>query len=194
MMKLIPVLSFLLFFSCVSQPAQKLSKDDLSISRKGAGALVVVHSRSGFTAAAGLEISKALQADYIRLAVPEGAGDNYLKAPNRQENVPVTPETIDLTRYRIVFLGSPIWWWHATPYIYSFIRKNDFTGKKVVLFYTNQGGIDKGAVDEWKRLVASKNGRVIDVIALDRKELKDESVESAASKIIVQRKEAWLKE
>ncbi len=189
---LIISLSFL--FSCVSQPAQRLSKDDLSITRKGASSLVVVHSRSGFTAAAGLEISKALQADYIRLVVPEGAGDSYLKAPNREENVPVAPEKIDLARYRLIFLGSPIWWWHATPYIYTFIRKNDFTGKRVVLFYTNQGGIDKDAVDEWKKLVASKNGRVVDVMAINRKELKDESVQSAASKIIALKKAAWLEE
>ncbi len=187
-------ISLLFFFSCVSQPPQKLSKNDLSITRKGATALVVVHSRSGFTAAAGLEISKALQTDYLRLVVPAGAGDNYLKAPNRAEDVSISPEKVDLARYRLIFLGSPIWWWHATPYIYTFIRKNDLAGKRVVLFYTNQGGIDKGAVEEWKKMVALKNGRVIDVIAIDRSELKGESVESAASKIITRKKMDWLKE
>jgi flavodoxin len=192
--KSILIINLVFFLSCVSQPAQKFMKEDLSITRKGATVLVVVHSRSGNTARAGLAFAGALQADYLRLAVPEGAGDSYLKAPDRGKDAPITPERVDVSRYRLVFLGSPIWWYYPAPFIYTFIRKNDFTGKRVVLFYTYQGGINKGAVEEWKKLVASKNGRVVDVIGINRGELKNETVDSAALKIIADKKSLWLKD
>jgi hypothetical protein len=173
-------------------PAQVITAKDLAIRRPNATALVVVHSRSGYTTKVGLTVSRMLKTDYIRLVVPKGAGDSYFKTPNRHDRVKYRPAHVDLSRYNLVFLGSPIWWYYATAFIYRFIKKHDLTGKRVVLFYTYHGGIRKAAVPEWKRLVASRGGKVVGVIAVNRKKLKGQSVSGFTARIVAARKHAWV--
>jgi len=180
------------FIASCTAPAQRLTQSDLEILRPGATSLVVVHSRTGNTAAVGLQISDALHSDYIRLKAPEGSGDNYMNAPNRNKEASVEPKNLDMKKYGIIFLGSPIWYWHANAFIYTFIRNNDFTGKKIVLFYTYEGGISDDAVDEWKSLVHKKGGKVIDVVSINRKDFKtSESLLAEIKSIIVKHKSVW---
>ena len=70
-MKIIFLVSFLA--SCKLPQAQKLRPGDLSINR-GSDKLVVLYSRTGNTAEAGLMISKLLNADYKRIQVAPGIG------------------------------------------------------------------------------------------------------------------------
>jgi flavodoxin len=179
--------------SACTAPEQKLTPADLRITRPGARSLVVVHSRSGNTAVMGLRISEKMNSDYIRLRTPEKAGKNYLHAPNRKDDAPVEPKTVDLAKYDVVFLGSPIWYWHPTAFICSFIRSNDFSGKKVVLYFTYEGGLSKTAVDEWKSLVEGRGGTVIDVVSINRKIHKmPDSLRAETESIIDKNKPAWI--
>jgi flavodoxin len=164
-------LGFMLLLSCIG-PAQRLTPPDMSITRPDANSLVVVHSRSGNTAKLGQIISEQLHTDYIRLEVPAGSGDSLVKAPNRNDKVEIKPLKADMTKYQIVFLGSPIWFHHPTAFIYAFVKNNDFTSKKVVLFYTYNGGLAKDAMDEWKSLVEQHGGTVIDIIGINSKNFK----------------------
>lgn len=189
------VLCFLFLISFIvscTAPAQILTQRDLKIARPGAASLVVVHSRTGNTASVGLQISEAMRSDYIRLKTPGKAGDNYMNSPNRNEDASIEPRTVDLRKYELIFLGSPIWYWHANAFIYSFIRNNDLSGKKVVLFYTYEGGISKGAVDEWKSLVQKKGGNVIDVVSINRKHFKTpEALQLETKAVIAKNKSIW---
>ena len=181
-----------LFTSCAA-PAQRLTTGDMSITRPGATAVVVVHSRSGNTAALGLRISEAMGSDYIRLETPPGAGDTYLSYTDRNDKVDINPRSADLARYRLVFLGSPIWFWHPTAFIYTFINNNDLSGKKVVLFYTNQGGLAKDAIDEWKAIVQKRGGTVIDVIGINRNEFEnDAALQSEIKTQVEKHKRVWI--
>ncbi len=181
-----------LFIASCTAPAQILTPRDLRIVRPGALSLVVVHSRTGNTASVGLQISEAMRSDYIRLKTPEKAGDNYMNSPNRNEDASIEPRNVDLRKYGLIFLGSPVWYWHANAFIYSFIRSNNLSGKKVVLFYTYEGGISKGAVDEWKSLVRKKGGNVIDVVSINRKGLKTpEALKLETEAIIAKNKSIW---
>lgn len=157
--------------------------------RPGAHTLVVVHSRSGHTAAAALELAKRLDASYLRLVTPSGAGDSFWKTPNRNTRVSYSAQ-IDLTPYDLIVLGSPIWYWRPTAFIYSFIRDRDLSGKRVVLLYTNEGGLSSQAIPEWRELVESRGGRVVDVIGIDRK--KDRDVAAAVDRAVDQRSGGWL--
>lgn len=180
------------FIASCTAPAQRLTPADLTITRPGATSLVVVHSRTGNTAAVGLQISDALRSDYIRLKSPDGSGDNYMNAPNRNKDASVEPRNVDMKKYGIIFLGSPIWYWHANAFIYTFVRNNDFTGKRVVLFYTYEGGISDDAVDEWKSLVQKKGGNVVDVVSINRKKFKtSEALVAEIKSIIGKHKPAW---
>jgi hypothetical protein len=104
--------------------------------------------------------------------VPAGSGDGFFRTPNRHKPVHYSAP-IDLAPYHLIFLGSPIWYWRPTAFIYAFVRDHDFSGKRVVLFYTNEGGLSKDALGEWRSLVESRGGRVVDVIGIDRKKDKD---------------------
>lgn len=175
-------------------PAQDLSVQELVIKQKGAEAIVIVHSRSGFTAAMGLEIARLMKADYVRLKVAKGAGDNFFSTPNRLTAVATEPAAVDLSPYRVVYLGSPVWYWHQTAFLYSFVGNNDFNGKKVVLFYTYEGLLTDGAVAELKGLVEKKGGAVLDIFGIDRDELEDgQTVTSVTVKLVEERKHKWEK-
>jgi flavodoxin len=182
----------LLLSGCVGPP-QKLSPADMSITRPEASSIVVVHSRTGNTALMGQLISEKMNSDYVRLDVPEGSQDSIFSVPNRIENMETTPQRIDLSEYELVFLGSPIWFMHPTAFIYSFIKDNDFTSKKVVLFYTYEGGLAKNAIEEWKGLVRQSGGTVIDVIGIDRSDFKtDEELQAEVNVTIDKKKSLWM--
>jgi flavodoxin len=167
----------------------------MSITRPDANSLVVVHSRSGNTAKVGQIISEKLHTDYIRLDVPAGSGDSLFTFPNRNDSVEIKPLKVDMTRYQLVFLGSPIWAWHPTAFIYSFVKHNDFTSKKVVLFYTYRGGLAEDAVDEWKSLVEQHGGTVIDVIEVNSKTFNtDQALQSEVNTIITKHESLWMNE
>ncbi|MBW2637674.1 MAG: hypothetical protein JRC86_09175 [Deltaproteobacteria bacterium] len=182
----------LLLSGCVGPP-QKLTPADMSITRSDASSIVVVHSRTGNTALMGQLISEEMNSDYIRLNVPEGSQDSVLSVPNRNEDMEITPQKIDLSEYELVFLGSPIWFMHPTAFIYSFIKSNDFNSKKVVLFYTYGGGLAKNAIEEWKGLVRQSGGTVIDVIGIDRSDFEtDEALQSEVNLTIERQKSIWM--
>lgn len=115
-----------------------------------------------------------LGADYQRLT-SRGTGregDSFFATPSADTRIPIAPEHLDLGRYRLVILGTPIWYgWKPTALINSFIETADLGGKYVVLFYTNQGGISKQAVTRWRERVEKRGGRVKAVLAIDRKAL-----------------------
>ena len=48
----------------------------------------------------------------------------------------IKPETIDLSQYNLIFLGSPIWWYRPAVPLWTFVEKNNFKDKIVVLFNT----------------------------------------------------------
>jgi hypothetical protein len=62
-------------------------------------------------------------------------------ASSPSDNLKLEGEMPDLSKYDIVFVGSPIWSHHITAPVLSFIKQNDFKGKIVVPFTTNKGAV-----------------------------------------------------
>ena len=58
----------------------------------------------------------------------------------------------EITSYRVVFLGTPIWWHTMAPPLATFIERLDLSGKTVVPFYTHGGG--GGGVGSFKEDLA----------------------------------------
>lgn len=46
----------------------------------------------------------------------------------------------DFSKYDVIFVGSPNWWGTMAPPVLSFLNAYDFTGKKVLPFFTHGGG------------------------------------------------------
>lgn len=77
--------------------------------------------------------------------------------------------------------------------MYSFLKRHDLRGKRVVLFFTFESSLSKDALSEWTRLVEARGGRVVDVLAFDRRKLKEDELEPAATQFVDSRASSvWL--
>jgi flavodoxin len=72
--------------------------------------------------------------------------------------------------YDLVVVGTPVWGSRPTPAIRTYLRRNDFSGVKVALFFA-QGGKKPKAVDRTKKLIPNGNfaGELSLTNALDNK-------------------------
>ena len=52
----------------------------------------------------------------------------------------LTTSVADISKYDVVFLGSPNWWGTITPQVSSFLENYDLSGKTVIPFITHGGG------------------------------------------------------
>ena len=64
----------------------------------------------------------------------------------------ISPSTKSPTDYDLIVVGSPIWAGKPTPAIVTYLKKNDLSGKKVALFFT-QGGKKPQGIEELKALI-----------------------------------------
>ncbi|MDR2083738.1 MAG: flavodoxin [Bacteroidales bacterium] len=56
----------------------------------------------------------------------------------------------NMDEYDIVFLGTPIWFGTAATPIFTFVKEYDFSGKKVIPFFTCGGGDEGSYVEDVK--------------------------------------------
>jgi len=184
------LLTALLGLAGCSPTPEVVRPEDLRTTLAGATALVVVYSRTGFTAQAARGFAKALQADYQRVQGDGTEGGSWFSTPSWRDRVKTTPETLDLSAYQLVLIGGPVWYWRPNAVTSSFLRGADLTGKDVVLFYTFEGGaISDAALDQWKAWVAERGGKVLDVVGIDRSKLpKDRTLEDEAARIALEKR------
>lgn len=45
----------------------------------------------------------------------------------------------DISKYDVIFIGTPCWWGTMAPPVTTFLSENDLTGKTVIVFETNGG-------------------------------------------------------
>jgi len=140
---------------------------------KTSDVLVVYYSRSGNTEAMAREIARRPQADIFRIETKSYGLDfkGWLQAngdSRSRKQVDIRPSLVYLHRYRLIFLGSPIWWYRPAPPLWTFIEKNDFSGKEVVLFNTFNSKFKAKPIKEFQREVEEKGGRLIDHIFIRR--------------------------
>ncbi len=53
---------------------------------------------------------------------------------------PALASKADLSKYDVIFVGSPNWWGTMAPPVLTFLSSGNFKGKTVVPFFTNGGG------------------------------------------------------
>ncbi|MCC6276123.1 MAG: hypothetical protein IT569_09715, partial [Leptospiraceae bacterium] len=59
--------------------------------------------------------------------------------------------------------------------------------------YSYEGGISKAAVSEWQEMVKSSEGKVIDVIGINRKIFKSgKEIENEIKRIVEMKKNQWV--
>lgn len=112
--------------------------------------LVAYFSASGVSAKVAKNLAKSANADLyeIRPNTPYTAADlNWIDKQARStiemHNKSFRPELLDhdanISKYDVVYVGFPIWWYVAPTIINTFLESYDFSGKTIVLFATSGG-------------------------------------------------------
>jgi flavodoxin len=73
----------------------------------------------------------------------------------------IEPEKLDLTGYQNIILGSPIWTGKLSMAIRTFIDRNRFDGKKVIIYTTTNAFEKEKYKEKGKNLVRKAGGDVV---------------------------------
>lgn len=131
--------------------------------------LIAFYSYTGNTRAAAEQIRKAVGGDWfeIKPLKPYPSSHSACVAQAKKEIrdgfAPALADEIDLTPYEVIFLGSPNWWGTMAPPVLAFIKKNRFTGKTIIPFFTHGGGgVQHCEEDMRKYCEAADAGKILD--------------------------------
>ncbi len=164
--------------------------------------LVVYYSRSGNTEAMAREIARKFEADIVRIESEKYTLDyEGWRHANRDADekalAKIEPETVDMDKYRLVFLGAPIWWFRPAPPLWTFMDKNDFSGKNVVLFNTFNSRFKSEEIDEFGQKIEEKGGRFIDHIYVRRGrvyyQMSGEHLIEESREIVDEKMQEWIR-
>ncbi len=163
--------------------------------------LVIYYSRSGNTEAMAREIARKFNADIVKIEAEkysldyQGWRDAANDADDKVTMVQIKPEVVDLGKYRLVFIGSPIWWYRPAPPLWAFIENNDFKEKNVILFNTYNSRFKSEEIEKFRREIEKKGGRLIDHISIRRGRVyyqkSGEQLLEESQDIIKEKKKEW---
>ena len=135
-----------------------------------AKALVAYFSASGVTKKLSENLAEAIGADLFEI-VPEQiytAADLNWQDKNSRSSVEmndrssrpaIASKVEDMSRYEVVFVGFPVWWYREPSIIDTFAESYDFSGKTIVPFATSGGS---GIGDSGKNLLEIAKGATVE--------------------------------
>ena len=104
----------------------------------------------------------------------------------------ISPETVSLDEYDVLFIGSPIWGMKFAPAITTFLQETDFTGKKVILFTTTSSRMKQTAFDQYSELIHTKGGTVIGTFFLKTFWKEASEIRKEAQEMVTTKKALWM--
>lgn len=113
--------------------------------------LVAYFSASGVTRTAAEKLASVAKADLFEIQpeIPYTAADldytnktsrSTLEMQDKTCRPALAADTLEITKYDVVFIGFPIWWGREPSVIDSFAEAHNLTGKRVIPFCTSGGG------------------------------------------------------
>lgn len=146
--------------------------------------LVAYFSASGVTAETAEKLSEAIGTDLyeIKPKVKYTAADldwrdlssrSSVEMNNKEIRPEIVTGDVDISAYRIIYIGFPIWWYVAPTVINSFLEAYDFAGKRIVLFATSEVSGFGNTVDD---LIQSAPGADIVAGAVLNGEITEEQI------------------
>lgn len=79
----------------------------------------------------------------------------------RSNNTNIQPETIDLNGYDLIIIGSPSTFGGISPAISTFIDKNSFKNKNIIMFTTTNSRQGYDVLKNMKNKLESKGGIIL---------------------------------
>ena len=108
--------------------------------------LVAYYSLSGNTKAVAEKIQKLTGGDIFEIEPVKPYPTEYntvvqiAKKEKNEETMPELKGSIDVSKYDVVFVGTPVWWYTMATPVRTFVAKNNFDGKIIAPFCTHGGG------------------------------------------------------
>lgn len=122
--------------------------------------LVVWFSLTGNTDRLAHLFAEKLGADELRLECEEAYPVSFeevlaIAGPEIKEGFcrPLKNAKLDLSRYRTIYIGFPIWYGTFPPPVNTFLSVNDFSSKNVVLFCTYGSGGVKSSTRAFREML-----------------------------------------
>lgn len=136
----------MLFTGCGSKNTAETATDVAEAVPADSTLLVAYYSATGTTAKAAKEISEATGGTLYEI-VPE---EVYTEADLNYENEnsrsavenrnpkmrPAIKTGLDITPYKKVYVGFPVWWDKAPLVVYTFLDSYNFSDKEIIVFAT----------------------------------------------------------
>jgi flavodoxin len=144
------------------------------VSKSPARTLVVVYSRTGNTLGAAKEAAQFFDADLLQIVAPQYARTirgQLLASNHADQEVTTTPiehDPVNLSRYDLILLCSPTWWFRPAVPLWSFVENHDFAGKPVFLLMTGNSRLKEELIGKFSTLVEEKNGKLLGSLFIRR--------------------------
>jgi flavodoxin len=101
-----------------------------------------------------------------------------------------------MEKYRLVFIGSPIWWYRPAPPLWTFVEKNDFKEKNVILFNTFNSRFKSEEIETFQEAIEKNGGRLIDHIFIRRGRVyyqkSGEQLLEESQELIIEKMKEWI--
>ena len=133
--------------------------------------LVVYYSRTGKTRFVAEKVAAELKADIEEVVDLKNRSGRFgfLKAgyDATRGNETEIGETQKLpSDFNLIVVGTPVWNSRPASAISTYLKRNDFAGKKVAVFCTNEGMGEEKAVDRTKALIS--NGDIVGELVVSK--------------------------
>ena len=132
--------------------------------------LVAYFSASGVTGSVAEKLADEIGADLFEI-VPEKPYTNAdldwqnsrsrssVEMKDRDARPAIASKIDDMSRYDVIFVGFPVWWYREPSIIDTFMEAYDFSGKTIVPFATSGGS---GLGDAPKNMQALAKGSKVE--------------------------------
>lgn len=125
--------------------------------------LVVYHSYTGNTKRIAEMIQKQLNCDILELQPKVPFSTDYQEVVDEYQNnsisnkeVEINDIDLNLEIYDEIIIGTPVWWYTISPVVVTFLKKYDFSGKKIYPYATNAGWLGHTFID-FKKLCSNSS-------------------------------------
>ena len=79
------------------------------------------------------------------------------KQEQEDNELPEFEGTVDVSQYKTIFIGGPIWWGTWPQVMFTFFNKYDLNGKTLIPFTTHEGSGLGNCVDDLKEIYPQAN-------------------------------------
>ena len=128
--------------------------------------IILYYSRTKKTSRVANTLAKEILADIVEIEdLKNRSGPlNYINASvdaMRENKTNIRPQTVDLSKYGLVYVGTPVWAGKPAPAVITLIDKCDFQGKDVILFATLGRSGGKNAIERMREKIEVRGGRMV---------------------------------